>query len=632
MKKTFSKIIIAVLALCLMLASVACGGSNWDGSKVTLKDGGAVISYGGFIAETDKYVYFINGKGDSSADNTLGVPVKGALYAAEKSNLDNVSIVVPKLFVASDYNAGVYIFGGYVYYGSPATEKDSSGNIAYNELTFARTKLDGTGTETFFTVSGLSTEYRIIEVGSIVYIVYYDGVDSLVCYNTSSKTSEVIAKTDVEAQTESLNAYKFVDGDGADELTVIYTVTIYTEPYYSTAAEEQGSNYQRATASYNRVYAYKPGDVKEEGGDCVGVKVLDGEGVGADCKTYAITVLSGEYIFYTETDGLSKVKTYGATASDLHNGTAATLIDNSSLVAETTLISELSNVYVIENAKIVKTTLVGNTQLVKKTIADGAKASTLLFVYGDYIYYYNSENKIARICISDDIEAREEKDLIEQVISEDTVDTAWYMPEIVNDKIFYLDNSSSGASYIKYVAIDSTATSDIEKDDDGKITSVKLTGHKTLGFMLEEDKASIVSAKINALSTEFASAIAFDKDDDDKVILVEGVPTISSIADAREAYEALSATAKDYVTEDTLAVLKKYEKAFEIAKLLYKLNGFDELDDTAKTALQDAYNAAKAALESLKNSTDFDYSAIRSMMPENLNFFYQEATEFFTAE
>lgn len=635
MKKTFGKIIITVLAFCLMLSAIACGGAKWDASKVTLKTPGDLISHGGFVAETANYVYFINGNGDSTQDNTLGAPVKGALYAAEKANLDNVSIVVPKLFVASDYKAGLFISGGYVYYGSPSTEKNSSGNIANDELVFARTKLDGTGTETFFTVSSLSVEYRIVEIESVIYIVYYDGVDSLISYNTSTKASEVIAKKDVKAKTESLNAYHFMSNEASNDITVIYTVTVYSEEYYESAAEALGSNYSRASEAYNKVYAYKPGDTKAEGSECAGVKVLDGEGVGKGAKTYAITLISGENVFYTETDGNSNVKTYGITAKNLHAKATSIEIKNASYVAETSLIQSLATdggVYATENSMIVKTTLTGNTQLVKKTVADGATVSKLLFVDGDYIYYYNSENKLARICISEDISARTDVQLKEQLVSEDTVSTSWYAPEIVAGKIFYLDDSALGASYVKYVVVDSTAIIETEKDDDGKITSAKLSGHKELSVKTEADKAGIVTAKIEALSTEFATTIAFDVDADEKVVITDGQPNVSSVVKARAAYNALSNEAKALVTDETLAVLTKYETAVKLAQLMYKLEGFEALEtDDAKNALKDAYNAVKAKIGEIKAS-DMDYATIRDMIPNDYKYSYQQAGKFFEAE
>jgi hypothetical protein len=97
---------------------IACANNNWSGSNLSLapSKAGSLVENGGFIAETENYVYFINGMADSNADNTLGTPIKGALLVAEKSNLSKTEIAVPKLFVASNTSAGLFIDGEYVYY------------------------------------------------------------------------------------------------------------------------------------------------------------------------------------------------------------------------------------------------------------------------------------------------------------------------------------------------------------------------------------------------------------------------------------------------------------------------------------------------------------------------------------
>ena len=135
MKKILTKLICTMLVVCLLCSSlIACANNNWSGSNISLRpaNAGSVVENGGFIAETENYVYFINGMADSNADNTLGTPIKGALLVADKSDLSKTEIAVPKLFVASNSSAGLFIDGEYVYYGTPSTEKDKKGNVIPN--------------------------------------------------------------------------------------------------------------------------------------------------------------------------------------------------------------------------------------------------------------------------------------------------------------------------------------------------------------------------------------------------------------------------------------------------------------------------------------------------------------------
>ena len=153
-KKLLKTIALVSLTAALALSAVACGAS-WT-SSVTLTEPGNVLQNGGFVAETDNYVYFINGEETYTENNKLGTPVKGALMVAEKSKLADGSaeaqMVVPKLFAAGDVNAGVYIYGDKVYYATPSVKKDTSGNAATEYLDVCSSTLDGKTHTTYTTV------------------------------------------------------------------------------------------------------------------------------------------------------------------------------------------------------------------------------------------------------------------------------------------------------------------------------------------------------------------------------------------------------------------------------------------------------------------------------------------------
>lgn len=624
MKKIWKKLLVPALALIFALSGIiGCGGNGWDPSKVTLKpsDAGELKETGmaGFIAETANYVYMINGIGGSAEDNSFGAPVKGALVAAKKSDLSDACVVVPKLFVASDYKAGLFIDGDYVYYGTPNTDKDSSGNVANSELTFARTKLDGTGFETYFSIPSLSSEYRFIKSGESVYLVYYDTENSaLVSYNTSDKTSTVIAKTSDKATSESLasNGYKFV---GTADCAVVYTVDVYEDTFNQAEKDALGDSYSRATANYNRVYAYKIGDNNE--GECKGTVIANGQ--KAIAEKYALTLVKSGYIFLSSTDTAETTSTvnYAINLSDLASGVDK--IVNPTYVSDSNIIVSLTEVYAVESERIAKLSLTENKSTSLEYVAKASTLGTLLLKDGDFIYYTNTDSELARIYIGNP-DGKEEKDLMEQRVSEGSVSTSWYAPEIVDGKIFYLDNSTDGQSYVKYVS--TTADLEVEKDDDDKITLCYLKGNAFAGVVLGQDKADIVTNQINALSTTLSGSIKFDVDDDGNVVLVEGEPKVDVITEARAAYDALGDN-KKYVSEDTLAILEKYEEALRISKVFYKLYDFDKVAD--KDSLRTAYDNAKSELTALKNSNKYPVAEIRSMLAENLNYFYQEADKHF---
>lgn len=617
MKKILTKLLLGVLALCLLLGTLsACSESNWSGS-VTLKTPGNVVSNGGFISETENYLYFINGVGSSTADNTMGTPLKGSLMVVDKNDLTKPQTVVPKLFVASDYNAGVFIDGGYVYYGTPSTEKNAEGNIANDELTFVKTKLDGSGNTTeFFTVDSLSIEYRIVKGDNgNVYIVYYDANNSaIVSYNTANGSKETVAKTDSKAD-ETLSTYKFIDGE--DGFSVIYVNTVYAEPY--SADKAASASYSRPTETFNKMYAYKVGE-----GSTLLYSGAYEEG-DLDDATYAATLIKNGYLFYTETiRGVAN--TYALDLSSVAEATTVakgTKIANTTYVADSTVIESLNEVYVLENGTVYKTTLVEKDNEIKRPVAKASTISTLLFVKGTDLYYYNSSNQIARIELKNLTDGADlNKEVNEIRVSEDSVSTTWYDPEVITidgkEVLFYCDNSNTGKSYIKYVDLGATVIEeDTDDDDKNDLFYVDTESVKLLGVMTVADQASVVTSKINALSNLLPSG-GLTATDDDKEFM-------DKVAEIKALYDGITnSEVKSAVSEDAVKTLNRYIKAEEIAKLYVKLEGIqDVLDkDDIPANLQTAYDEVKGGLEAFKSSNDA--AVVDNLIHNNLKYYYQQ--------
>ena len=196
MKKIIYAFLLAIMAVIISVGIVGCGDeSNWAGTSI--KDWGAVKSINGFVCETENNLYFINGQGSSTSDNEFGVPVKGALIGIKKADflsgkMDKAEIVVPKLFTSSDYKAGLTVYGDYVYYGTPNTATNSSGDIANNEMVIARTKLDGTDTTELTVLPSNSTEFRVLQKAGKIYVVYYDTEDVALKVYCDGKTFRLL--------------------------------------------------------------------------------------------------------------------------------------------------------------------------------------------------------------------------------------------------------------------------------------------------------------------------------------------------------------------------------------------------------------------------------------------------------
>lgn len=606
MKKVILKIMVCAMALLLCFSATGCKGGDWKGT--TMKNWGAIdySTNGGFLVETQNYVYLINGMGTSTEDNSFGAPIKGALVAVDKADLSKSQIVVPKLMVAADYSAGISIFGSgnnaYVYYGTPSTEKNSQGNVANDTLTFMRTKLDGSASDTYFTAEALNVQYRFVEVGGKVYILYHDASENaLKCYDTSSKKEIVVAKTDAktnvktEEEYRTLGAYYFVDG--VEGVSVIYTTTVYSEEYIKDKASSD--NYTRETVAYNQVYSFTPGDAKN--GAFYGKEIVNGK---QSLTTYAIKAVEGADVYFTETLANGKAKTFTAKVNAFATKEE---IKQDTLIADTTFIVSPNEAYYVEGGKVYKTDLTKNSfndQLV--LIDDNAK--TIKAVIGNEIFFINDSQNLFKKVMNDG-EAKTVK------VFDNMVATAWYDYEIVNTAdgklLFAADGTSTSSNYVKCVNIDKAYASK-DTDEDGEDDSFYLEGAQVVGVMTEGDRAQAVKDMITQVSTK---SIDGKSDTIDKIV---------------SDYAKLSKEAKKSFGDTYSTKYEQIKKANDIAKVLVQLEDVvhTDLTTTEKDALKVIYNNAKAKIEKLGD----EKATILGYLEGNLNFYYQKAGEVFSAK
>lgn len=182
MSKRFTKIIctaVAAISVASMAFLPACK-TEWKGVSGVKDTSAYKTSNGGFVTETEDYVYFINGKASNTASNDFGSVLKGSVQRLKKTDLDDgnyadTQTVVPSVVYADsgNLNAGLYIYGDYIYYTTPSTDMNAEGEVLNGILEFKRTKLDGTNTSgKLWSTDNLDVDYRIVEVDGTVYILY----------------------------------------------------------------------------------------------------------------------------------------------------------------------------------------------------------------------------------------------------------------------------------------------------------------------------------------------------------------------------------------------------------------------------------------------------------------------------
>ncbi|MBQ8446502.1 MAG: hypothetical protein IJX31_01850 [Clostridia bacterium] len=290
--KKGTKILSLAAALTLGVSTVAfagCGEDKGYKGEETLAEyqaamtvnGGEVSSNGGFVVEKGGYVYFINGVESTTADNGYGTPVKGSLMRIAKSDLesgkyDQAKIVIPSLFTAQDFTAGLYIFGDYVYYATPTTDKNVSGQTGNSYIDFKRAKLDGTEapmSDYYFRLPS-SAVYRFVQVSSVdrnsdgeddVFCLYEEGT-TLKSYNTATREDTVLVKGAADY---------FYDTKDLTNPNVYYVMSV-------TYALEQD---RTIPADYNQIYCVNAAaQVKDVDANAASYTVADKS--GNEVRTY----------------------------------------------------------------------------------------------------------------------------------------------------------------------------------------------------------------------------------------------------------------------------------------------------------------------------------------------------------
>lgn len=516
-KSKFTKIIctaFAVISAATLAVAPACSTSfkGVTGDKDTATQAVAGAN-GGFVTETENFVYFINGKTANTDENNFGSVLKGSVQRISKSDLNagnyaNTQTVVPSVMYSGTYNAGLYIYGGYIYYTTPTTERNSDGEILNSNLDFKRTKLDGTDTTKGYIWQSADNgvDYRFVEVDGTVYIIYAlsenlygeDSASAVNVHSVNCTTGENIVLA------YNVSSYAF-DTEDAENPYIYYTMDV---PQYFGGSKLGYNQLYRVRADVKespREYDFSDVEDYDPEKDPVyinyGDYVFDGIGsVNHDTEnrvtqlnfahysgknyslingdyTYSIKWYKNGTLYYTRTSG-ENVQFYSLTNEQLGvaDGKVSASWDAVEKNAEQTAIlsEDVSTDYIyveLDDGKLYA--IEANSNGVKRYEVDGGALKNEVSVCSDnvnmsielkkenghrYLYYgVTSGNGMSVNRVAIDGAATDYRGILSSLDSTYksitildfavSLGSSWYMPEFVNNKLLFASETENMTDY-----------------------------------------------------------------------------------------------------------------------------------------------------------------------------------------
>ena len=470
MRKVLTSVVIVALVLVMLFALTAC--NKYKNDPVGTKDYASqeAIGNGTLAVQQGNYLYFVNNvasdesltkdKNEWKANGTNGAIMKSVINS--DGTLECLGVVVPKMFYTDATNAGIYVYGEWIYYVARSQQTDNKGNLI-ESLEFMRTTIDGTKTESLAIVDGLTSNYVFTKTG-LLYTV-----DSNIHYVDYSgkkiKDTEVVKEyTDLEVSEEDLcmfytkanesdyilgNSLGVVLSDGTQK-TIIAENSYYTgDAHYETnlstmfALDIIGYNAQENAIFYTKT-----------------------------CKDTAAKVTTNGYIIPEDyTFDATKEVTYAVSAlSSVYSlGVSKGIVD----VSSSTLTAYAPMTDGIHEIKSDEVTMTGTI--------------TILFQEGDYTYYLMSSKLYRANLIKNDTI---NKNAYEEKISNAAMATTYGAPSYLGGFVYY--ESSDDATYLSRINI-SSYNADTQALVSGYIVSgyTAYTYEEDADYIINKDDESI---------------------------------------------------------------------------------------------------------------------------------------------
>lgn len=447
-----------------------------------------VYNNGTLVVQKGDYLYYVNGKGNNTADNTYNTPIKGSIMrsklsdngtgvalAPSSNDLLNADIsadtvtIVPKIFYSSNTKAGLYIYGDRIYYVSPSVEKDKKGNVLTSSSDVFSCKLDGTDIKSIAYVASNSFDYRFwqAEDGTVYFAYVADSkVSAVNCSNGKRVTLvEEYTNTPVLGSNGSVYFTQSVQKDEEDEsqlemFNAFYSIAMNAAStdakaevldkngktlttYYNSARSESDTEFDN---KYDKVKELKVNPMAYYDGYVIFGRNDDGRTGTTYSFTYAYNIETKDVRYITKLT-LSNIVYVKEALIASYAGTQTILVKvpyGSSIFDSVTADAEFEELF---NSSV-----------------------TVLKVTDEKIYYLNSSNRIAYIPLTGEYLEKEET-----VISATNANTSGFTPVIMDSVVYYLSSEGTFTDYLCYTVYAGVKKEDLTKVRIGKLSEADNT-------------------------------------------------------------------------------------------------------------------------------------------------------------
>ncbi len=410
MKKSLIYKISSFVLVCMFCLLSLAGCAN----GIELPDTNAgVTGNGGLAVQKGEYLYFVNGytavsdmkDGDNKGGNKYSAIYRtklgdnNTLVYNENGELENCEIIIDK--VCGFDNTALYIFGDYIYYSSPNTQKViSDESIVYNfKLTdFYRAKLDGTGRTLLYKTNNASDDmkfgfYKVNGVNDI-YLVVFDG-SKIVFVNCSNGANTIIAENVTSIALPECGDYNSLNSQISKGASNVYYVRNSTEDDYSLLCYAKiGENIEHVIPS---------------GSDTITLKQANNYGLLYTKKASYEDVACNYFVLYNGESGAEFDVQNGGKKLD-NTGHSTVLLTNFEDGNPTGFIC-VNN----DTAKKIVYIKLSANGTITPIILNETIALTPVAVAGNYVYAYDENNNVYQI----NYKSLEQKTIADTSLTED---------------------------------------------------------------------------------------------------------------------------------------------------------------------------------------------------------------------